>query len=194
MTSRRRFSTFWLRSTYQEEFPGRLHEASHFCRYPPLRALVSLLSGVATERRPEKVRHDGGDSRKGLGSDVWQPAPHMTLEFQGGEPLLNFELIRFIVPSCEGTRRQTRQRPGHCCRHESGRRHGRDASLFSRQDVYISTSLDGPAFIHNANRPRPGGNSYELAVQNIQRARDIVGAQTCRRVDDDNATLARLSD
>jgi His-Xaa-Ser system radical SAM maturase HxsB len=35
--------------------------------------------------------------------------------------------------------------------------------------------LDGPAFIHNANRPRPNGNSYELAIQNIERARKILG-------------------
>src|SRR5207247_2350367 len=46
---------------------------------------------------------------------------------------------------------------------------------FRDEGVSVSTSLDGPAFIHNANRPRPGGNSYELAVQNIQRARDILG-------------------
>jgi uncharacterized protein len=29
------------------------------------------------------------------------PSPHLTLEFQGGEPLLNFELIRFIVLRCK---------------------------------------------------------------------------------------------
>jgi His-Xaa-Ser system radical SAM maturase HxsB len=105
------------------------------------------------------------------------PAPHLTLEFQGGEPLLNFELIRFIVPRAK----------------ELAAKLGRGLDIvvatnlavvtdemlhyFRDEEIYISTSLDGPAFIHNANRPRPGGNSYELAVQNIQRARDIVGRQ-----------------
>ena len=48
---------------------------------------------------------------------------------------------------------------------------------FRDEQIEISTSLDGPAFIHNANRPRPGGDSYELATQNIERARNVVGAE-----------------
>jgi His-Xaa-Ser system radical SAM maturase HxsB len=39
----------------------------------------------------------------------------------------------------------------------------------------ISTSLDGPAFIHNANRPRPEHNSYELTIEKLQQAREILG-------------------
>ena len=29
------------------------------------------------------------------------PSPYITIEFQGGEPLLNFDLIRFIVETVE---------------------------------------------------------------------------------------------
>ena len=43
------------------------------------------------------------------------------------------------------------------------------------ENIKVSTSLDGPAFIHNANRPRPGNNSYELTIENIERARQILG-------------------
>src|SRR5205823_6837574 len=42
-------------------------------------------------------------------------------------------------------------------------------------DVLLSTSLDGPADLHNKNRPRPGGNSHELAVRGIKRAKAILG-------------------
>jgi uncharacterized protein len=48
---------------------------------------------------------------------------------------------------------------------------------FGEQGIDVSTSLDGPEFIHNANRPRPGNNSYELTVRNIDRAREILGRQ-----------------
>jgi His-Xaa-Ser system radical SAM maturase HxsB len=41
--------------------------------------------------------------------------------------------------------------------------------------VLLSTSLDGPADLHNKNRPRPGGNSYELAVKGIKRAQQVLG-------------------
>lgn len=41
----------------------------------------------------------------------------------------------------------------------------------------VSTSLDGPAFLHNQNRPRPGNDSYERAIDGIARARRIVGVE-----------------
>ena len=103
------------------------------------------------------------------------PSKAVTLEFQGGEPLLAFDRIKEIVPRAK----------------ELAAAAGKDLDIvvvtslvnatddmlryFRDERVKISTSLDGPAFIHNANRPRPGNNSYELTVQNIQRARDIVG-------------------
>src|SRR6185503_6503787 len=30
--------------------------------------------------------------------------------------------------------------------------------------IVVSPSLDGPEFIHNANRPRPGNSSYQLTI------------------------------
>ena len=50
-------------------------------------------------------------------------------------------------------------------------------AYLKEESVKVSTSLDGPAFIHNANRPRPGNNSHELAVQNIERCRQILGTE-----------------
>jgi uncharacterized protein len=41
--------------------------------------------------------------------------------------------------------------------------------------ILLSTSLDGPPDLHNKNRPRPGGNSYELAVRGIRRSQEILG-------------------
>jgi sulfatase maturation enzyme AslB (radical SAM superfamily) len=41
--------------------------------------------------------------------------------------------------------------------------------------VLLSTSLDGPADLHNTNRPRPGRDSYERAVAGIARAREVLG-------------------
>jgi His-Xaa-Ser system radical SAM maturase HxsB len=41
--------------------------------------------------------------------------------------------------------------------------------------IHVSTSLDGPADLHNANRPRPGRDSYERLRGNLDRARAILG-------------------
>jgi His-Xaa-Ser system radical SAM maturase HxsB len=50
-------------------------------------------------------------------------------------------------------------------------------TYFRDQKIDVSTSLDGPAFIHNANRPRPGANSHEITLRNIERARSIMGRE-----------------
>jgi uncharacterized protein len=103
------------------------------------------------------------------------PSRTIKVEFQGGEPLLNFALIRQIVERVE-------------LRNES---EGRDVQFViatnlapltddmlvycKEHDVFLSTSLDGPRQLHNINRPRPGGDSYELAVQGIRRVREALG-------------------
>ena len=105
------------------------------------------------------------------------PAPAVTLEFQGGEPLLAFDLIQYIIPRAKA---QARAR-------------GKDLNIivctnlacvtddilfyFRDEGVKVSTSLDGPAFLHNKNRPRPGNNSYEKAVEGIERSRAILGME-----------------
>jgi uncharacterized protein len=103
------------------------------------------------------------------------PSPAIKIEFQGGESLLNFDLIKLIV--CEAERRNLIERrdlqfviaTNLAPITEEILRFCRDHNLF------ISTSLDGPANLHNANRPRPGGNSHELAVAGIEKARNFLG-------------------
>jgi His-Xaa-Ser system radical SAM maturase HxsB len=103
------------------------------------------------------------------------PAREMTLEFQGGESLLAMNVIEHIVPLAKRRAKDL----------------GKDLEIvvctnlanvtddmlfyFRDENIKVSTSLDGPAFIHNANRPRPGNNSYELTIRNIDRTRRILG-------------------
>jgi len=103
------------------------------------------------------------------------PAQHLTLELQGGEPLLAFDVIRHIVPLAK--RRATGLGKALDIVVTTNLANATDDMLYYLRDenIKVSTSLDGPAFIHNANRPRPGNNSYELTIQNIERARKILG-------------------
>lgn len=103
------------------------------------------------------------------------PNPAIKIEFQGGEPLLNFDLIRYVVDKAE----------------RRGQAEGRDLEFvitttlalatdeileYCRDHhIYLSSSLDGPEDLHNKNRPRPGRDSHARFVAGLQRARDIVG-------------------
>jgi len=102
------------------------------------------------------------------------PAPTIKIEFQGGEPLLNFPRIQQIV---EAARRDAP--------HEKKLEFVIASNLalltdevmdFCRANsILLSTPLDGPADLHNRNRPRPGGNSHQLAVEGIGRAQTALG-------------------
>jgi uncharacterized protein len=105
------------------------------------------------------------------------PSPYLTLEFQGGEPLLNFDLIRFIVPRCKALAASSGKQLSIVVATNLALATDEMLHFFRDERVSVSTSLDGPAFLHNANRPRPGGNSHELTLQNIERARAILGRQ-----------------
>jgi His-Xaa-Ser system radical SAM maturase HxsB len=114
-------------------------------------------------------------AEKSVGLMMKSPARHLTLELQGGEPLLAFDVIRYIVPLAKKYATDLGKNLDIVV--TTNLANATDDMLFYLRDenIKISTSLDGPAFIHNANRPRPGNNSYELAIQNIERARKILG-------------------
>ncbi len=130
-----------------------------------------------SRRSPEILRYDMSPDTALRSIDLMLevPSKHVTMEFQGGEPLLNFDLLRLMVDTA---------------RLKSGRA-GKDLQVvvatnltlatddilryLRDQDVFVSTSLDGPAFIHDANRPIAGGSSHQSAVRGIERAQTILG-------------------
>jgi His-Xaa-Ser system radical SAM maturase HxsB len=103
------------------------------------------------------------------------PSPNLKIEFQGGEPLLNFELIKTIVGEAEDRNRTAGKHLAFVI--------ATNLALMSREildfcrehGIGISTSLDGPKSLHNANRPRPGGDSYEKTIAGIRMVRDHLG-------------------
>jgi uncharacterized protein len=104
------------------------------------------------------------------------PSPSVKVEFQGGEPLLNFELIKWIVEAVEAKNESHRKQVSFVIATNLAIVDEAILSFCGQHEISISTSLDGPAWLHNLNRPRPGGNSYELAVKGIEIAKSILGA------------------
>jgi uncharacterized protein len=103
------------------------------------------------------------------------PADSIKIEFQGGEPLLNFERIVQVVEEAERKAAATGRAVEFVVTTNLALITDEMLEYFRDHGIVVSTSLDGPAFIHNANRPRPGNNSYQLTVENIRRAREALG-------------------
>lgn len=103
------------------------------------------------------------------------PPPRVKIEFQGGEPLLNFALIETIVRAAEAGAPERGKTVEFVIASNLALLTEEVLAFCREHGVLLSTSLDGPADLHNRNRPRPGGNSHELAVAGIRRAQVALG-------------------
>jgi uncharacterized protein len=104
------------------------------------------------------------------------PSDRIKIEFQGGEPLLNFPLIKSIVLAAKMKGSAVGKKVGFVIASNLALLDDAVLAFCKENDVFLSTSLDGPADLHNKNRPRPGGNSHELATQGIRRAQVVLGS------------------
>lgn len=141
----------------------------HSCRY----CQVSRRSG-------DEARFDMSPDTARAAVDLMfqSPSPSLTVEFQGGEPLLAFGRIRQIVELVE----ERRVREGRAVTYSmTSTLHLADEEMLAfmrRHDFQLSTSLDGPAALHDANRPLSSRDSHARTLNAIDRVRAALGAQS----------------
>jgi His-Xaa-Ser system radical SAM maturase HxsB len=125
----------------------------------------------------DKDRYDMSleTAERGLEMAFRSPSRALKIEFQGGEPLLNFGLIEEVVRRAEARNRTECRDLGFVIATNLALLDDAVLDFCARHDIYISTSLDGPADLHNSNRPRPGRDSWERAVDGIVRVREALG-------------------
>jgi uncharacterized protein len=104
------------------------------------------------------------------------PSPHLTLELQGGESLLAFGRIKFIVSLAKIGAARLGKHLDIVITSNFSFLTDEILEFCSHEQIKLSTSLDGPEFIHNANRPRPGGDSHKVTIDGIERARRALGS------------------
>ncbi|SFQ97355.1 radical SAM protein [Poseidonocella sedimentorum] len=99
------------------------------------------------------------------------PATELTLEFQGGEPLLRTDLIRALRQRLSDAGRETRT--VICTNLQVV---GEDAwSLLAQPDVLISTSFDGTWAAHQRHRTQ-SPTATSVFRENLRRALDAFGS------------------
>jgi uncharacterized protein len=115
-------------------------------------------------------------AERALDTTFRSPSPYIKIEFQGGEPLLNFPLVRKIVADATAINEIERRNLSFVIATNLALLDDAVIEFCREHDLYISTSLDGPADLHNRNRPRPGNDSWQLAIAGIRRVREELGA------------------
>ena len=101
------------------------------------------------------------------------PSDSITMEFQGGEPSLVPDLIEFGIELAEDKNKTAQKEIHYVLCTNSIHLTDRLLDICKKYGIVISTSLDGPAFLHNANRGKT--DSYEKVIAGIEKGRLAVG-------------------
>lgn len=125
----------------------------------------------------DKSKYDMSPAHLNLALDLTfqSPSPDLTIEFQGGEPLLAFDLIRQIVERSERLARSANKNLTFVACTNLTTVDDEILQFCKQHAILISTSLDGPQFVHDRNRPMTGASSYEEVIKALSRTRAILG-------------------
>ncbi len=103
------------------------------------------------------------------------PSRSIKIEFQGGEPLLHFDRVQSIVKMAKDRNVVEKRNLSFVIATNLALLSDEVLNYADRENIFISTSLDGPEDLHNKNRPRKGKNSYQLATSGIRRVQERLG-------------------
>ncbi len=105
------------------------------------------------------------------------PSPHLKIEFQGGEPLLNFPLVQSVTRQAKRMNEAHGKQLAFVITTNLALLDDQVLDFCASEDVYLSTSLDGPEDLHNGNRRRPGQDSWQRTVDGIRDVQDQLGPE-----------------
>lgn len=94
------------------------------------------------------------------------PNDIITIEFQGGEPLVNFKVIKFIVDYAKKKNKAANKNLTFSVVSNLTFMNNDILDFLLKNKIHLCTSLDGPEYIHNKHRVTLGKkNSYKNAVK-----------------------------
>lgn len=103
------------------------------------------------------------------------PTKNLKIEFQGGEPTLNWKVIVATVEYAEKLSKETQKEISFViCTNLTGI--NEEQLLYCKEhNIFISTSLDGPEFLHNTCRvTKDKKGTYQSFIQKLELARSIL--------------------
>lgn len=98
------------------------------------------------------------------------PSPNLKIEFQGGEPTLQFDTLVFIVEYLNTLNLRYKKHLEFVVCTNLLVLPQAHLQFYKKHDFNISTSLDGPQDVHDTNRsPLHSQSNYDRVVENYQR-------------------------
>lgn len=114
-------------------------------------------------------------ARKAVDICLMSPSKSIKIEFQGGEPLLNFKIVKFIIEYAkEHELAKNKKIEFVVCSNLTVMTEDM-LKYLADNNIFISTSLDGSKNVHDFNRVyREGKGTYEDVIKSLDRARQHI--------------------
>lgn len=139
-------------------------QCAHSCRYCQV---SRTLSGTNHSIEPTALE-------SACNSIFESHSESITVEFQGGDPLLRFDLLKLAIEKISERNVVEKRKLRFVVASTLHQLNEEICDYFRQHKVYLSTSIDGPRKLHNKNRPLPTRDSYERTVEGIRMARDLI--------------------
>lgn len=108
---------------------------------------------------------------KALNVTFGSPSKNLAIEFQGGEPLLNWNTLKYIVEEAHKINKRKKKNLEIRLVSNFNLMTEEKFQFLFKNGISFCTSLDGPEKLHNMNRPRVSGgvNNYKEVARWINR-------------------------
>ncbi len=109
-------------------------------------------------------------AKKAVDIAMESPSRYLTFEFQGGEPLMNFETIRYIIEYSKSI--SDRKYIEYNLVSNLTLLTDEMIEFFIDNKVTICTSIDGDKELQNKNRPYKNADSYQETINKIKKLKE----------------------
>ncbi|MBC8500782.1 MAG: His-Xaa-Ser system radical SAM maturase HxsB [Nanoarchaeota archaeon] len=138
---------------------------------PTLRCNQKCIYCHAKSKNPSSKKYDmtKETARKVVDFIFQSPSQVITIEYQGGESFLNFEIVKYIQQyALEVNKKRNKNIRFVIVTNFTSMTKEKKRYIIDN-NIDICTSVDGPKELHNYNRPMyGGGNSYDKVVEVIE--------------------------
>ena len=100
------------------------------------------------------------------------PSPNITIEFQGGEPLLNWNVVKYTIEYAKEKNKEERRKLNFAIVTNLSLMDDEKMKYLIDGEVPICTSLDGPKDLHDKNRIFSKTSNYDQVVSWIKKFKE----------------------
>jgi His-Xaa-Ser system radical SAM maturase HxsB len=139
-----------------------------------LRCNMKCIYCHASSKHENEIKFDMDKetARKTVDFIFQTPNKNITIEFQGGEPLLNWHVVKYVIEYTQKKNKEMKKNLMITIVTNLTQMDKEKMNYLIKREVSICTSLDGPKKLHDYNRKFVSGSNYEQVVKWIKRFND----------------------